>query len=66
MLGGDETKTKNVSQNRRGLAHFAESSEQNVPVPLSEHGFWIVLGRENAEFISWPREIARSAAHGDP
>ena len=26
---------KNLSQNRRGLAHFAESSEQNVPVPLS-------------------------------
>ncbi len=22
-------------QNHRGLAHFAESSEQNVPVPLS-------------------------------
>jgi len=26
---------KDLSQNRRGLAHFAESSEQNVPVPLS-------------------------------
>ncbi len=30
--------TKNLSQNRRGLAHFAESSEQNVPVPLSADG----------------------------
>jgi hypothetical protein len=29
---------KNLSQNRRGLAHFAESSEQNVPVPLSADG----------------------------
>ncbi|MCI0331786.1 MAG: hypothetical protein L0228_01005 [Planctomycetes bacterium] len=29
---------KNLSQNRRGLAHFAESSEQNVPVPLPENG----------------------------
>ena len=29
------TETKSLSQNRRGLAHFAESSEQNVPVPLS-------------------------------
>ena len=27
--------TKNLSQNRRGLAHFAESSQQNVPVPFS-------------------------------
>src|SRR5262245_43057364 len=27
--------TKCLSQNGRGLAHFAESSEQNVPVPLS-------------------------------
>ena len=27
--------TKSLSQNRRGLAHFAESSEQNVPVPFS-------------------------------
>ena len=27
--------TKNLSQNRWGLAHFAESSEQNVPVPFS-------------------------------
>jgi hypothetical protein len=26
---------KGLSQNRRGLAHFAQSSEQNVPVPLS-------------------------------
>jgi branched-subunit amino acid aminotransferase/4-amino-4-deoxychorismate lyase len=26
------------AQNRRGLAHFAESSEQNVPVPLSQDG----------------------------
>jgi len=25
---------KNLSENRRGLAHFAESSEQNVPVPI--------------------------------
>ena len=29
---------KSLSQNRRGLAHFAESSEQNVPVPLSADG----------------------------
>jgi hypothetical protein len=26
--------SKCLSQNRRGLAHFAESSQQNVPVPL--------------------------------
>ena len=26
---------KSVAQDRRGLAHFAESSEQNVPVPFS-------------------------------
>ena len=26
---------KGLSQNRRGLAHFAESAEQNVPVPFS-------------------------------
>ncbi len=31
--------TQSVSQNRRGLAHFAESSEQNVPVPFSSRGF---------------------------
>jgi len=30
---------KNLSENRRGLAHFAESAEQNVPVPLSSAGF---------------------------
>jgi hypothetical protein len=30
--------TKNLSENRRGLAHFAESSEQNVPVPLFTNG----------------------------
>ncbi len=30
------------TQNRRGLAHFAESSEQNVPVPLSADGSRIV------------------------
>ena len=29
------TSTKSLSENLRGLAHFAESSEQNVPVPLS-------------------------------
>ncbi|MEX2309316.1 MAG: DNA helicase RecQ [Pirellulales bacterium] len=27
-----------LAQNRRGLAHIAESSEQNVPVPLSADG----------------------------
>ena len=27
---------ENRFQNCRGLAHFAESSEQNVPVPFSE------------------------------
>ena len=27
--------SKSLSQDRRGLAHFAESSEQNVPVPCS-------------------------------
>jgi len=32
---------QNLSENRRGLAHFAESSEQNVPVPLSSQGFRI-------------------------
>ncbi len=29
---------KSLSQNHRGLAHFAESSQQNVPVPLSADG----------------------------
>jgi len=31
-------------QNRRGLAHFAESSEQNVPVPFSEAVLKRLLG----------------------
>jgi hypothetical protein len=30
-----------IEQNRRGLAHFAESAEQNVPVPLSADDFGI-------------------------
>jgi hypothetical protein len=30
-----------LPQNRRGLAHFAESAEQNVPVPLSADDFGI-------------------------
>jgi arylsulfatase A-like enzyme len=34
----DEPAAKSLSQNHRGLAHFAESSEQNVPVPLSADG----------------------------
>ncbi|NLX98205.1 MAG: hypothetical protein GXY83_18755, partial [Rhodopirellula sp.] len=34
-------RAKSLSQNRRGLAHFAESSEQNVPVPFSSRGFGI-------------------------
>jgi len=33
--------SKNLSENRRGLAHFAEPSEQNVPVPLPSGGFRI-------------------------
>jgi aminopeptidase len=33
--------SKSLSKNRRGLAHFAESSEQNVPVPLLPDGSWI-------------------------
>jgi len=33
--------TNHLPENRRGLAHFAESSEQNVPVPLSSEGFRI-------------------------
>jgi len=36
-----EPETENLSENHRGLAHFAESSEQNVPVPLSSEGFRI-------------------------
>ena len=36
-MAGDAL-TQSLSQNRRGLAHFAESSEQNVPVPLSADG----------------------------
>ena len=32
---------KSLSQDRRGLAHFAESAEQNVPVPFSASGFGI-------------------------
>jgi len=38
---GRNKPAKNLSENRRGLAHFAESSEQNVPVPLSSGGFRI-------------------------
>src|SRR3989304_1938540 len=34
---------KDQSQNRRGLAHFAESSEQNVPVPFPEAVLTLVL-----------------------
>ncbi len=29
---------KSLSENRRGLAHFAQYSEQNVPVPLVSDG----------------------------
>ena len=32
-------KSKSGRLPRRGLAHFAESAEQNVPVPLSASGF---------------------------
>jgi len=32
-------------EDHRGLAHFAESSEQNVPVPLSSNGFRLGLKR---------------------
>jgi len=35
---------KNLSENRRGLAHFAESSEQNVPVPLSSASEGLRMG----------------------
>jgi hypothetical protein len=35
---GVQFRSKSLSQNRRGLAHFAESAEQNVPVPLSADG----------------------------
>jgi len=38
-VAGNES--KNLSENCRGLAHFAESSEQNVPVPLSSKAFRI-------------------------
>ncbi|NLX95870.1 MAG: heterodisulfide reductase subunit A [Rhodopirellula sp.] len=38
MVGGP-VRVKSLSQDRWGLAHFAESSEQNVPVPLSRRGF---------------------------
>ena len=40
-----QQKTTSLSQNRRGLAHFAESSEQNVPVPFSPGGFGIGPGK---------------------
>ncbi len=34
-----EQPAESLSQNRRGLAHLAESSEQSVPVPFSSRGF---------------------------
>jgi len=47
-------------ENRRGLAHFAESSEQNVPVPLSANGFrgskCIRVSGEGDDF-NWIRAI---------
>ncbi len=45
-LGEPVNSIKSLSQNRRGLAHFAESSEQNVPVPLSANGSGIGSKRE--------------------
>jgi len=34
-IGVPKTEARSLSQNRRGLAHLAKSSEQIVPVPLS-------------------------------
>ena len=39
---------KSLSENRRGLAHFAVPWEQNVPVPLSSAGSR--LGSQRAYF----------------
>jgi len=35
--------TRTSLKTARGLAHFAQSSEQNVPVPLSEMVLQLVL-----------------------
>ncbi|NUQ64977.1 MAG: MFS transporter [Pirellulales bacterium] len=42
------SETKSLSQNRRGLVHFAESSEQNVPVPSSAQGL-----RIGSKWFAW-------------
>ncbi len=47
----------NLSKNRRGLAHFAESSEQNVPVPLPADSFGIdSTAQLHDAGISWSRQ----------
>ncbi len=51
-----------VRQNRRGLAHFAESAEQNVPVPLSVGGSGIGFETQAAVRNS-QSEIASILAH---
>ena len=59
------TEGERLSQNRRGLAHFAESSEQNVPVPLSSRGFGTVSEITSRSVILILRyELAKGMAIG--
>jgi uncharacterized membrane protein YozB (DUF420 family) len=51
---GDAAAQMAAAQNRRGLAHFAESAKQNVPVPLSADGFAI-----SAKYREKHRRLAR-------
>jgi len=50
--------TESLFQDRRGLAHFAESARQRVPVPLSEVGL-----ETDGIFLDGPDAKARDAVH---
>ena len=56
----DNLHPKSLSENRRGLAHFAVPWEQNVPVPLSSAGSRI--GSKMVE--SWNQGIRHKRGSG--
>ncbi len=51
--GDGSENSKSLSQNRRGLAHLAESSEQNVPVPFLLPGSGIGSKPMDARVLGW-------------
>jgi hypothetical protein len=50
--------TESLFQDRRGLAHFAESARQRVPVPFSADGL-----ETGSMFLDGPNAKARDAVH---